>query len=111
MLKSIAIPMNASDDSFFKALSLAGFQHEQIQACFADVQNPDFYDKVYGSPHIVRRSTLAGTSLADLFFLASFIRLHEEFDEKCASNGLCSRFSTHGASQFFGIPDLDSQDS
>eukprot|EP00973_Karenia_brevis_P005939 808428-Karenia_brevis.AAC.1 len=45
MLKSIAIPMHASDESFFKALSLAGYQHEQIQACFADVQDPAFYDK------------------------------------------------------------------
>eukprot|EP00973_Karenia_brevis_P069445 9656887-Karenia_brevis.AAC.1 len=132
MIRALAIPYEASDAVFFQRLRDFGFSDSEISEIFTEIQDPSFFDEVYSNPHMTALlkslssfswlsseclpgiikpncGTLAGTSLADLFFMASFLRVMKHFDEQCRGRGLGFEMpvSSDQVSDYFGfhIPD------
>eukprot|EP00973_Karenia_brevis_P053508 7435953-Karenia_brevis.AAC.1 len=50
-----------------------------------------------------KSGTQAGTSWADMFFLAAFARVMDAFDARCDECGLKFQLSAQGAAEYFGI--------
>eukprot|EP00973_Karenia_brevis_P022020 3026367-Karenia_brevis.AAC.1 len=126
MVRSLAIPCDISDGILLDKLAEKGFSKEEALSIFLEIQDPVHFERVYGGHHFVRLmqsfctvswisgealsgiiqpgcGTLAGTPLADMFFMVAFIRVLDRFEYSCAKAGLTSEFVVPRISEYFGF--------
>ena len=112
MARALAFPAGEeSDDTFAARLMSLGFNPSDLSNFLGALSSPSRFKDTYGSLHmaLVLRSlantswlsssylprvivptsgSMAGTSIADLLFLAAFANLLERFDSECDRFGL-----------------------